>query len=102
MAGLRRRRRVDVQLAEFAAEIEMLLLAEVLVAEENDQILGQRAVDLVHLPVARRAQIDAADLAADDRGQLVDGDRFIGRVVGCVFDPGAAKAAQRAFHRISP
>ena len=94
MAGLGRRRRVDVQFAELAAEIEVLLRRQMLVAEEDHQVLGQRAVDLVHLRGCRRAQIDAADLAADDRGQLVDADRLIGRVVGRVLDPGAAAAAK--------
>src|SRR5712671_3610374 len=102
MARLRRRGGVDVQIAELAAKIEMLLRRQVLVAEEDDEILGQRAVDLVHLAVAGLAQVDAADLAANDRRQLVERDRFIRRVVGRVFDPGAAKAAQRALHSVSP
>ena len=58
----RGRRRVDVQFAELAAEIEVLLRREMLVAEEDHQVLGQRAMDLVHLPVARGPQIDLADL----------------------------------------
>jgi energy-converting hydrogenase Eha subunit G len=72
MAGLGRRRGMDVQLAELAAEGQVLILRQMLVAEEDHQVLGQRAVDLVHLAVADLAQIDAADLAADDRRQLVD------------------------------
>ena len=51
MARLRRRGGVDVQIAEFAAEIEMLLRRQVLVAEEDDEVLGEGAVDLVHLAV---------------------------------------------------
>jgi len=55
----------------------MLLRREMLVAKEDDEVLGERAMDLVHLAVAGLAQIDGADLGADDRRQLVDGDRFI-------------------------
>ena len=66
VARLVRRRGVQVQLAELPAEIEVLLLGHVLVAEEDDQVLGQRAVDLVHLPVGdRAAERHAADLGAD-------------------------------------
>ena len=38
---------MDVQFAEQPAEGEMLLRRDVLVAEEDDEVLGQRAVDLV-------------------------------------------------------
>ena len=58
---------MQVQFAELAAETQMLLKAHMLVAEEDDQILCQRAMDLVHLPVAERArQIGPLDLGADD------------------------------------
>ena len=42
---------MDVQLAEPPAEDEMLLRRDVLVAEEDDQVLGQRAVDFVERAV---------------------------------------------------
>ena len=77
------RGRVNMQLAEFAAEGEMLVGADVLVAEEDHEIFGERAVDLVHLPVGARivrdelADIDAGNLRADDRGELFDRDGFI-------------------------
>ena len=70
---------MEVQFAEAAAEIEVLVLADVLVAEEDHQVLRQRAVDLLEGLVAQRLrEIDAADLRADDRRQLVDGDRVVG------------------------
>ena len=39
---------MDVQFAELAPEGEMLLRRDVLVAKEDHEIFGQRAVDLVH------------------------------------------------------
>ena len=39
---------MDVQIAELAAEGEMLLRRDVLVAEEDHEVFGQRAMDLVH------------------------------------------------------
>ncbi len=79
-----RRGGMDVQIAEFAAEGEMLVGADVLVAEEDHEIFGERAVDLVHLPVGARiagdefADIDAGDFRADDRRELFDRDGLVG------------------------
>ena len=74
-----RRVRMDVQLAEQPAEAEMLGRREVLVAEEDDQVLRQRAVQLVHRPVGQRlGEIDAADLRTDDGRELVHRHGFIG------------------------
>src|SRR5689334_5873129 len=71
---------MKVQIAEQSSEREVLVLGQMLVAEEDHQILGERAVDLVERAIAERLrQIDAGDLAADDRRQLVDGDRVIWR-----------------------
>ena len=65
---------------KLAAEIEVLFVADVLVAEEDHQVFRQRAVDLLEGLVAERLrQIDAADLRADDRRQLVDRDRVVRR-----------------------
>ena len=78
---------MDVQLAEFAAEGEMLIRRDGLVAEEDHEMFGQRTVDLVDLAVGARvirdqpADVDAGDLGADDRRQPVDGDGLIGRTV---------------------
>ncbi len=98
LARLVRRGRMDVQLAEQPAESQMLLRRDVLVAEEDDDVLGQRPVDLVHRPVGQRlGEIDAIDLRADDRGQLVDADRFIRlRCAGIMPNARAVLAAQRA------
>ena len=74
---------MDVQLAELAAEGEMLLRRDRLVAEEDHEIFRERAMDLVHLAVRalvrdQLAEIDAGNLRADDRGQLLDTDRLVG------------------------
>ena len=71
-----------MQVAELAAEGEMLLWADLLVAEEDHEVFGQRAMDLVHLAVGgvavdQLADVDAAYLRADDRRQLLDADGFI-------------------------
>jgi hypothetical protein len=81
-AGLMRRRGMDVQLAEQPAERHVLVGRDVLVAEEDDAVLGQRPMQLVLLAVAeRRAEVDAGDLRADDRRQLVDGDGLVRRAL---------------------
>src|SRR5262249_39132421 len=65
---------------EQPAESEVLVLGQMLVAEENHQILGKRAMDLVEGAVAERLrEIDPADLTADDRRQLVDRYRVVRR-----------------------
>ena len=90
--GCVRRRRVEVQLAELAAEIEVLLLRQVLVAEEDHQVLGERAVDLVHLRLPIGCDRSTPPISrADDRRQLVDRDRLIGRpLIGEMLDAGSA------------
>ena len=45
---------MDVQLAELAAEGEMLLRRDVLVAEEDHEVFGERTMDFVHLAVGAR------------------------------------------------
>jgi hypothetical protein len=78
-----RRGGMNVQIAEFSAEGEMLLRRYVLVAEEDHEIFGERAMDLVHLPVGRRiaidelADVDAGNLRTDDRRQLLDRDGLV-------------------------
>ena len=72
-----------MQFAELAAEGEMLVGADVLVAEEDHEIFGERTMDLVHLPIGARvvrdelADVDAGDLRADDRGEFFDADGFV-------------------------
>ena len=61
------------RLPKIPPERQVLLLRQLLVAEEDDAVLRQRAMDLVHLVVRqRRRQIHAADLRADDRREFVD------------------------------
>ncbi len=75
---------MDMQLAELAPEGEMLLRRDVLVAEKDHEIFGKRAMDLVHLAIGGRvafdeiADIDAGNLRADDRRQLLDRDGLVG------------------------
>jgi hypothetical protein len=75
---------MHMQFAELAPEGEMLLRGDVLVAKEDDEIFGERAMDFVHLPVRARvirhelANIDAGNFRADDRGQFFDADGFVG------------------------
>ncbi len=64
------------------------------------QVLGERAVHLVLLAIGKRlAEVDAADLRADDRRQLVDGDGLVRRTfVGRVPVAGTGVASQRSLH----
>jgi hypothetical protein len=101
MARRVRRRGMEVQFSEAAAEIEVLVLADVLVAEEDHQVLRQRAVDLLERLVAQRLrEIDTGDLRADDRRQLVDGDRLVSdRLIGAVLVARSVVASQDAHGR---
>ena len=72
--------RVQMELPELPAEIQVLLLRHGLVAEEDDQVFRQRPVDLIHLPVGDGpAEVHPADLGADDGGELLDPDRLEGQ-----------------------
>ena len=72
-----------MQFAELAAEGEMLVRADVLVAEEDHEIFGERAMDFVHLAIGARvvrdelADVDAGDFRADDRGEFLDADGLV-------------------------
>ena len=69
------RRRMHVQRAEAAAEILLLLVVDLLVAEEDHQVLHQRVVDLLELLVAQRPrQVHAGDLRADGGRELAHAD----------------------------
>jgi hypothetical protein len=69
---------MDVEIAKETAEGQVLVLAQVLVAEEDHRVFGERTMDFVDRAVAERLrQVDAADFTADDRRQLVDGDRVV-------------------------
>ena len=57
---------MDVQLAEAAAERLVLLVRQLLVAEEDHQVLHQRVMDLLEGLVAERpGKVDAGNLRAD-------------------------------------
>src|SRR5713226_4422930 len=88
---------MDMQIAELPPEGEMLLWGDMLIAKEDHEIFGERAVDLVHGPVRERAcQIDARYLRADDRGQLLDTDGLVWRgVIGEVPIAGTLLAGER-------
>ena len=67
-----RGRRVDVERPEAPPEGEVLLVVDGLVAEEDDPVLDEGAVDLVErLVVERLAQVDPGDLGPDRRGEGV-------------------------------
>jgi hypothetical protein len=86
---------MKVKIAKEAAEGEVLLLGQVLVAKEDHGVFGQRAMDLVERPVTERLrQVDPIDLGADNRRQLVDRDRVVrARILSNIFDAGTIAAA---------
>ncbi len=55
-----------------------------LVAKEDHEIFGERAMDLVHLAIGagvirdELADVDAGDFRADDRGEFFDADGLVG------------------------
>ena len=53
-----RGRRMDVQFSEAPPEGEVLLVADVLVAEEDDPVLDQGAADLLERLVERAVMVD--------------------------------------------
>src|SRR5215470_8488264 len=63
-----RRRGVRMQLAKAAAECFVLFYRQLLVAKKEHQMVHERIVHLLELPVAKRpGQVDAEDLGADVR-----------------------------------
>jgi hypothetical protein len=67
---------VPVELAEAAAEGDVLLARDLLVAEQQGAALEEGAVDLVELGIAERlAEIDALDLGAQGMAQRTEGGR---------------------------
>src|SRR4029078_11286598 len=90
--------RMNMQIAEPAAEGEMLLRGDVLVAEEDHEGFGERAMDLGHGPGRQRTgEIDTGNLRADDRRELFDADGLIGfGFTGGVPITGPLLAGQRA------
>ena len=79
-----RQRVVAVELAEAAAEVDVLLARDVLVAEQQDAVVEEGTVDLVELGVAERlGEIDTLHLGAEGMAQRTKGKRhgdlFVGR-----------------------
>jgi hypothetical protein len=71
-----RQRLVPVELAEAAAEGDVLLARDLLVAEQQDAALEEGAMDLVELGIAERlGEIDTLDLGAQDVAQRTEGKR---------------------------
>ena len=61
-----RRRWVPMQLAEAAAEVHVLLDAELLIAEKNHQTIHQRIMYLLELLVAERfGKVNTKNFSAD-------------------------------------
>jgi hypothetical protein len=74
--AIARQRFVIVELAEAAAEGDVLLARDLLVAKQQDAFLEEGAVDLVELGVAERlGEIDAGDLGAEGVGKRSHGQR---------------------------
>src|SRR5690349_20948346 len=95
-------RRMNVKLAKPTGEGQMLLGRECLIAKKDDEVFGERAVNLVKLPIGNRlSQIDAADLRPDDGRQFVDPDRLIRRALGRhMANPGSRLGVQHGISRI--
>ena len=67
--AIARQRFVGIEFAEAAAEGDVLLARDLLVAEQQDAALEEGAVDLVEFGVAERlGEIDALDLGAERVG----------------------------------
>jgi hypothetical protein len=94
-ARLVRRGGMNVQLAEQPSKGKMLLWRNALLAEKDDDVLGQRTMDFIHHPVRQRLrQVDAIDLRPDDRRELVDADRLVR--LGLIRDVPIARAGLAA------
>ena len=87
-----RRERMHSEFAEPAAEVDQILRADVLVAEDQQLVLGQRILDGVALLVRHRlAQIDTGDLGAEVSADPRDRD------AGLLRDDGATLEAADGF-----
>jgi hypothetical protein len=74
--------RMDVQLAEAPAQLDLLLQGHRLVAEHQHAAFGQQLLDLRHTFVAERQQLDATQFGADVLVQVDDAGRLAARTVG--------------------
>src|SRR6516165_3332319 len=85
LGGLADGRTADVlaERTEMGGQPDLIVEADLLVAEEDDLIARKRVVQLLDLLVAERfGQIDAADLGADMRARGRGSDGFITRRFG--------------------
>jgi hypothetical protein len=64
--------RVDLDFAVVLAELELLLRAQILVAEEYNAPLGDQKGELVSLLVRQVFELQADDLGADVRCEVLD------------------------------
>ena len=87
IAGLRRRERKQLQRSEAAAEVQVLLGGDVLVAEEHHLPVEQGATHLGELCVRETSrEVDAFDLGANHRRQRAHGNGLIRRALGDLRD----------------
>ena len=77
MIGVRLRERVMLERSEPSGESDLLVGRELLLAEEDHQVVVQRAFDARHgLGIIRcRREVDPADLGTDRRGERYDIER---------------------------
>ena len=71
--GVLRRRRMDVQLAKPPAKGRVLLEGQILIAEEQDEVFGERLLEAIQCRVVERTgQVDPRDLGTDDRRDWIN------------------------------
>ena len=67
-----------VQLAEELAEPFQILRRDLLIAEEQDEMFGDRVVDFLHFEVAERpGEVELGDLRADIGRDWLDANRSV-------------------------
>lgn len=64
--------RMDLDFAKIPAQLELLLRAEILVAEENNAALGNEKCELIFLLVGQVLELQADNFGADVRSQILD------------------------------
>ena len=73
---------MDDRVAKAAAEGDVLIDRDLLVAEEHDEIVHQGIVDFLELLVSQRLrQVDSGDFRADGRRHLADGDGLVSHCI---------------------
>jgi hypothetical protein len=64
--------RVDLNLTKILPQLKLLLRTQILITEEHDAALGDQQRELVSLLVGQVFELQADDLGADVRGQVLD------------------------------